>query len=212
MTEHEPFVPHPTLEELADGNVEALARVLARAFHDDPIQAWLFPDPASRARRQEIMFRSEVRDLGLHHGEVGVPPSGGAVAIWYAPGRWRATLVSQLRQSIPMMRAFGRRLLPVLPVVRTIEDVHPTEPHWYLDWVGVDPARRGEGLSSAVIRPVLDRCDREGLPAYLVSSKTENIPIYEHFGFRVTRQIDPPGGCPPLWSMWRDPDPVPGTA
>ena len=56
----------------------------------------------------------------------------------------------------------------------------------------------------SLMTPVLERCDRAGLGAYLESSKPENLPYYERFGFRVTGQFDMPKG-PPMWPMWRDP-------
>ncbi|MFD0534677.1 GNAT family N-acetyltransferase [Actinomadura luteofluorescens] len=65
---------------------------------------------------------------------------------------------------------------------------------------------QGNGLGAALLRSRLDRCDTEGLPAYLESSKERNVPYYERFGFRVTRELPLPGkGCPPVWLMWRDP-------
>lgn len=195
-------VPPPGVQPDA-AELRRLADLMADAFHDDPIQAWIFPDARTRPKRQRIMFRSELRHLGLHHGRVLTGPD--AVAIWYAPERWRAPLSSLLRQAIPIARSFGRRLLPVIDLVHKLEEVHPSEPHWYLDWVAVDPRARGQGRSSAVVRPVLDHCDAHSLPAYLVSSKPENVPIYGSFGFRVTREVQPRNDAPPLWTMWREP-------
>ena len=55
-----------------------------------------------------------------------------------------------------------------------------------------------------MLAPVLERCDEEGLPAYLESSKESNIPYYQRFGWRVTRELPLKNG-PSLWAMWRDP-------
>ena len=85
-----------------------------------------------------------------------------------------------------------------------IERVHPRAPHWYLAVIGTDPPEQGKGVGAALLDPILERCDREATGAYLESSKPENVPWYERFGFTVTGQIDLPDG-PPLWSMWRDP-------
>ncbi|MBS1844280.1 MAG: hypothetical protein JST53_07675 [Actinobacteria bacterium] len=36
--------------------------------------------------------------------------------------------------------------------------------------VGTDPAAQGRGLGTAVLAPVLDECDRDGVGAFLESS------------------------------------------
>jgi predicted N-acetyltransferase YhbS len=85
-----------------------------------------------------------------------------------------------------------------------MDKTHPREPHWYLAVLGTDPPHQGKGVGAALMTPVLARCDAEGTGAYLESSKPDNVPYYERFGFRVTGQIDMPKG-PTMWPMWRDP-------
>jgi predicted N-acetyltransferase YhbS len=82
---------------------------------------------------------------------------------------------------------------------------HPEEPHWYLAVIGSDTTVRGRGFGQALMRSRLDRCDAEHSPAYLESSKPENVPYYERFGFTVMGEIVLPNGGPPLWPMWRAP-------
>jgi hypothetical protein len=55
------------------------------------------------------------------------------------------------------------------------------------------------------MRSRLDRCDAEGLPAYLESTNPENLPYYRRFGFEVTGEISLPEDEPKLWPMWREP-------
>jgi len=50
----------------------------------------------------------------------------------------------------------------------------------------------------------LRRVDVDRLPAYLESSKPENVPFYERFGFEVIEEVIPTPGCPPMWPMWRE--------
>jgi GNAT superfamily N-acetyltransferase len=83
--------------------------------------------------------------------------------------------------------------------------VHPEEPHWYLQGLGTDPPRQGEGLASAALEPVLARCDADGVPAYLESTRERNVAFYERHGWTVTGTIDVPEGGPRLWAMWREP-------
>jgi GNAT superfamily N-acetyltransferase len=92
----------------------------------------------------------------------------------------------------------------------TVERQHPRSAHWYLAVLGTDPVHQGKGIGSALLAPVLERCDHEGIGAYLESSKNSNIPFYRRHGFEVTGEIPLPGG-PSVWPMWRDPRPEAGS-
>jgi hypothetical protein len=52
---------------------------------------------------------------------------------------------------------------------------------------------------------MIDRCDREGTPAFLESSSPQNEALYARHGFVVTGRISLPDGCPPITAMWREP-------
>jgi GNAT superfamily N-acetyltransferase len=84
--------------------------------------------------------------------------------------------------------------------------IHPYgRAHEYLWMIGVAPERQGEGLGTVLIESVLDRCDREGLPAYLEASSARSRRLYERLGFEFTGTVlDLPDG-PPMWPMWREP-------
>jgi ribosomal protein S18 acetylase RimI-like enzyme len=83
--------------------------------------------------------------------------------------------------------------------------VHPHDRHWYLQGLGTDPPLQRQGLASAALAPMLQRCDTDGVAAYLESTKERNVTFYERHGFRVTSTIDLPDRGPRLWLMWRDP-------
>jgi ribosomal protein S18 acetylase RimI-like enzyme len=70
--------------------------------------------------------------------------------------------------------------------------------------IGVDPARQGRGLGSALLAHTLSRCDAEGALAYLESSNPKNTPLYERHGFEVLGQIAP-ADFPGLTPMLRRP-------
>ena len=95
------------------------------------------------------------------------------------------------------VRALGRYLGRGATVESVMHRSRPHEEFWYL--AGVGAVRRGEGIGTALLR---HRLDQARGPAYLESSKHENIPLYERFGFELREAISLPDG-PDLWPMWR---------
>jgi ribosomal protein S18 acetylase RimI-like enzyme len=67
---------------------------------------------------------------------------------------------------------------------------HPTEPHWYLPLLGIDPIHHGKGLGSALLKYATTKFDNENVLAYLESSNPRNIPLYERHGFEVLGTIE----------------------
>jgi GNAT superfamily N-acetyltransferase len=65
---------------------------------------------------------------------------------------------------------------------------------------------QGRGLGSALLGPTLERCDREGLPAYFEASSERSAALYARLGFELTRELRV-GGSPPLQLMRRPPYP-----
>jgi ribosomal protein S18 acetylase RimI-like enzyme len=196
--------PHTVLRATGS-DVPTLAGVLARAFMDDPVASWSCRPDGLRAGVLERFNGARVRQL-LAHDEVWSTPDLSCAALWAPPGRWKTTA----REDLELARCLlHRRLIPRLPLVVGglvgMERRHPREePHWYLAVLGTDPSAQGQGLGSAVLAPVLERCDEDGVGAYLESSKERNIDFYARHGFRVTGEIRLPRG-PTMWPMWRDP-------
>ena len=181
---------------------------MSRAFFDDPVTSWVLPDERARSARLVRMFATMTRHHHLAGGGVEVAcdgPAIGAAAMWDPPDRWRHTGREQLAMLPNFVRVFGLRSARARALLELMKRVHPEEPHWYLAAIGSDPAVRGRGFGQALMQSRLDRCDAEYCPAYLESSKPENVPYYERFGFTVTREIVLPDGGPTLWAMWRMP-------
>lgn len=189
-------------------DVGDLSRTLARAFRDDPVMIWLLPDEKARTGQLRRLFATMTRHHHLARGGVEVAcdgPGVGAAALWDPPNQWQETRRGQLAMTPTFIRVFGLRTMRGRAVQELMMRAHPEAPHWYLAAIGSDPSVRGKGFGQALMRSRLDRCDAEYCPAYLESSKPENVPYYERLGFTVTREIQLPDGGPTLWAMWRAP-------
>jgi ribosomal protein S18 acetylase RimI-like enzyme len=193
-------------------DLTATVAALARAFDDDPVMAWIFPDDQMRRRRLPPFFAATLRSTSLHQDGTDVAVRAGQVlggAIWLAPGTWRPPLLRQLVALPGVLLRLGSRLPAANAVYGALLRVHPARPHWYLSGIGTDPPAQGTGVGSDLMRSRLARCDAARLPAYLESSKEANVPFYERHGFGVAGELTVPGGGPTLWLMWRDPQEVP---
>ena len=170
------------------------------AFSSDPVIRWLFPDPESYCAH----FPEFVRAFGGRAFEqrtaYHVDRFFGA-ALWLPPSVEpdEARLAELLQRSVP-----EEKQRVVFDVLEQMETFHPTEPCWYLPLIGVDPAHQRRGLGTALLQPVLGRCDRQNLAAYLEATSPRNIELYERHGFRSLGTIRA-GDAPPLTPMVREP-------
>ncbi|MET9709112.1 GNAT family N-acetyltransferase [Nocardiopsis alba] len=195
-----------SVREATTADVATIGHVLSRAFEGDPFDEWMFPDSALRPARSRRLYALEAGFEYLPHGRVEVAELDGRVvgaALWGDPDA-RDTWVA-LRVAPHLPEIFGMRRLPtVLKGLRRLEEHFPRHPHRYLAELGTDPDVRGSGAGKALLLSGLARADRSGLPTYLESSKAENLPFYERFGFRTTAAITVPDG-PTLYAMSREP-------
>lgn len=184
-----------------------IGRVLADAFYDDPVGRWLDPDDETRATRLARLFELWATAFTLPHGEV-LRVGDAAAALWLPPGRWQVPPLVLLRHLPRLGRIFGRRTALLLRGQRSLERHHPRTPHWYLPAIGVATADQGRGVGSALLGAVLERCDRDGVPAYLEATCERNRDLYARHGFDLRDDVIHLPDGPPLWPMWREPRPV----
>jgi ribosomal protein S18 acetylase RimI-like enzyme len=189
-------------------DIRELSWTLARAFYDDPVMVWLLPEEKGRTAHLYRLFATMTRHHHLGRGGVEVARAGpdiGAAALWDPPNQWQETNRAQLAMTPTFIRVFGRRSMRGRAVQELMKRAHPEEPHWYLAVIGSDPSVRGRGFGQALMRSRLDRVDAEHAPAYLESTKHENIAYYQRFGFELSGEIILPDGGPAMWPMWRPP-------
>ena len=194
-----------SVRKVGEGDIGPVAAALARAFYDDPPTAWVVNDDARRERLLERSFRLYLRKLWLGQDECYTTQAIAGAAVWERPGEWKVPVLAQLLLLPSMARIYGRILPRVLRAIAALESSHPSEPHYYLLFLGVEPEWQGRGLGSALMRPILDRCNSERIPAYLEASTPRNRALYERHGFAVTEEFHVGKGSPPVWRMWRDP-------
>jgi ribosomal protein S18 acetylase RimI-like enzyme len=172
---------------------------LVLAFTDDPFVRWIYP----RADQYLTHFAAAIEAFGgiaFGRGGVWQRRDFAAVALWLPPGVEPSgdATVALFETSVD-----ARTFDDLLGVFSQMDEAHPTMPHWYLPWFGVDCALQGQGLGSLLMTPCLDIVDRRHLPAYLDSTNPRNVSFYERHGFEVTGERQA-GNSPPIVSMLRE--------
>lgn len=170
------------------------------AFSADPMARWSYPDPHHYLR----YFPDLVRKLGgkaFEHGAAYYVDGFSGAALWLPPDihPQEEELIALAQKPIS-----ERKQKEMFSLFEQRGSYHPTEPHWYLPFIGVDPAQQGNGYGSALMEYGLIPCDRDHKLAYLESSNPRNIPLYQRHGFKVLGTIQV-GSSPPLFPMLRKP-------
>jgi GNAT superfamily N-acetyltransferase len=183
---------------VGEGDRPRALDTLVLAFAADPVERWLYPQPDNYLgsfRRFLVAFGGRALDeqTAWKIGECA------AVALWLPPGVEPDGdfLVATLTDTVA-----PDRHEVLFAVLGQMEEAHPTYPHWYLPWLGVDPAVQGRGLGNQLLQPCLAVVDQSHLPAYLETPSPRTIPFYERLGFEVTAQAQA-GSCPPITCMLR---------
>jgi GNAT superfamily N-acetyltransferase len=181
------------------------ADVLAGAFSDDPV--FLRMLPADVSRREDRLRRFFALELprSVAEGGAWTTADGAGAAVWYPPGRWKPSLWRTVLQTPAMLRVLGKQASSAGQMLAAMQQHHPAAPHWYLMYLAAETGRTGSGIGTALLQPVLYRCDTDGLPAYLEATTQRNRALYRRHGFTDLPELVLPDGGPVLYPMWREP-------
>jgi GNAT superfamily N-acetyltransferase len=183
-----------------------LAGAFASAFSEDPLFGWMAGAKAPLEARMRVFFDGFLnQNLRRDEHLVFMAEDGTGGAIWQPVDKWKVPPADLLRALPALVRAFRGRLPAMVGALNAIERQHPAEPHYYLEVLGTRKDRQSKGVGSAVMEAMLERCDREGLPAYLESSNPRNIPFYARHGFETREEVTCGKGAPVCTTMWREP-------
>jgi len=184
---------HP--KKLPEDQIEAASKVLGRAFQDDPLFVYCFPDPIERKIKSAIHCEFLIL-LGILSGEVYITSSNiEGVAVWHPHGIKDQIMGKQSKEIIRRLRKIKRgefsdflyieRMGIFEEFANSFQNEHVNFPHWYLAFIGIDPIHQSKGYGSKLLRMKLAEIDEQNLSCYLHTENERNIKFYEHFGFKL---------------------------
>lgn len=184
----------------AKSDEPAIIDALKLAFVADPATRWVWPDPQKYLTSFSTFARAFGGRAFAHESAYYVGNYAGA-ALWLPPdvhpdfdaimALLHSTASNSAQKDGP-------------GVFEKMTSYHPSEPHWYLPILGVDPLQHGKGLGSALMQHAAAIFDRENTVAYLESSNSKNIPFYKRHGFELLGTIQV-GASPSIYPMLRKP-------
>lgn len=192
--------------------IKSASEMFSRAMQEDPLFSYFIPDSSERKIKSKYILEGMIR-YGAIYGEVHATSTSLEVAaIWLRSEKAKMSFWMMIR-SMGLFWLFnyskvGRdvmsRMMSYINFSFSTHSRIAPYPHWYLWILGVDPKYQGKGYASTLLKPMFTRIDQENLPCYLETNNEKNIPIYQHYGFKLVEEILIPGTAIRNWVMLRD--------
>jgi len=191
---------HVSVRTAATSEKTRAVDTIVAAFVTDPPSRWCWPDKHAYLTSMP-KFILALGGRAFEHASAHVTEDFCGASLWLPPGVHpdedalgaiaQQTVTAAVREDLDNM-------------LGQMAESHPDEPHWYLPFIGVDPVHQGKGHGSALLAYALQQCDRDRLPAYLEATNSQNVKLYERYGFEAVGKIQA-GMSPPIVPMLRHP-------
>jgi len=181
-------------------DIRHISTTAVAAFAEDPVMRWLYPDDDIYLQPAGALMQPAMKGW-LRHGELWCTEDGVGVGVWIPPGR-------------PELPGDGVEadndgadddgaddgpppdLLERFEIIGPLMKEHmPDIDHWYLQLLATHPDWQRSGVGAAVMQPMFDRADAEGIPCYLETETEVNVAYYRRHGFEVVTEFDIPTGA-----------------
>jgi len=207
--------PPMQIELLDRQRVGAAADALARGFQNDPLYSFVVPHAEHRRRWLPIFWRQilkttqplghtylAVDDAGQIGGVIALTPPGKFPHSWWSDQRMFWNILLRPLPWVPALRP----LWPLKRYAEAFDAMHPADPHWYVDVLGVDLARQRGGIGRRLMGRAIELSRASGDLLWLETENVANVPYYESLGYVASERRDPVAGGPPTIGMRRDCD------
>lgn len=199
------------LYKLQKKDISRAGEVLGDAFQHDPIWKEVFKGEPRDSKKRNASFEIPVRYCMKYGEAYATSENLEGVAAWI-PGNLadmtfpRIIRSGSLGSALKMGARLAAKMKPAfMPIQRDRHEHMKEKSYMYLQIVGVALKLQGCGFGGRLLRALIEKCEKTGLPIYLETETEKNVAMYERFGFTMVKQIVVPELNLPMWEMIRDP-------
>jgi len=172
------------------------SRLLSRAFAEDPIITHYLSKSALPAFFQAVL---EEMFPGGHVYAARCDGNLVGIAAWMPPDPPDPDPAEQAaaeQHKQVLETTFPQESRQLFAGFAALEQFHPSDPHWYLAFVGIEPSIQSRGVGRALLAPALKIADNSKAICYLETPFPRTHAFYEHLGFKRHSEHNPFVGAP----------------
>jgi ribosomal protein S18 acetylase RimI-like enzyme len=202
-----------TFYKLNPEDVKRTCEMLGRAFYDDPVSKFVYPDEEERKEKLQYGFYM-LYQYGIRHCVTyAISDDLEGTVTWSPPDKiypsfWEMMRYGgfySMRKAGLKMKSFRRSMAVFTYEEKMHKQLVPYK-HWYLQNLAVDPEQQRKGYGAKLLGAMIPKIDAIGLPIYLETNKERNLSFYRKFGFEIIEHVIIPKTDVPLWCMLRKPE------
>lgn len=180
---------------IKDNDLQTYTQLMKTRFMEDPGVIFQVKDLERAGLLIEFQFESQIQAFMEENG-VRVLEGGKGLLIGYFTKALPVDRLMKVMQqsSQKLLETVTEEELQVLQD-RAVKQAQIIPENWqaaycegdvyHLLVVATDKALKGTGAFRALITPVIEECEKNKTPIVLETFNSDNLPIYEHFGFQL---------------------------
>lgn len=197
------------IENLTRESIPEAAGVLASGMADLPLHLAVFgPD---RGVRVEILSRWFAERLAVSWCPPRCAVVGGrvrGVCVLAPPGSCRPHSIHRKRIQLNLRARASELFEPrttekLAQWTREWSERDPSQRHWHIGPVAVEPSHQGHGIGRALMHDILATLDHAKVCSFLETDLRRNVGFYKRLGYEVLEEIAVLEH--PTWTMLRPP-------
>ena len=183
---------------MRENELKTYAKLMATRFMEDPGVRFQIQGLKRAELLMTLQFEGQIEAFDQHHA-VQRLNEGRGLLIGYATSELpQEPLMAALQQSAAkLMEAATPAELQILQE-RALQQSEIIPQNWHerntegavyhLLVIGIDKSFKGTGAFRELLMPVIEACEKKKMPIVLETFNPDNIPLYEHFGFKLMEQ------------------------